>query len=192
MQAQNVEFFLKNHPPNKPLTPKLIETTIKFNVARRSLSPFLQRKIHEKSFIIYNRDLSPSEANQKDQAVTKQYTLPFIFPNKPSNTNPLQIYKKNLKVLLNEANKKKKEKIDLRIMNFTEKIGRLIDKSHKTSREREKLTERLTAKASEKYERNKGQGFVKEFQVKTLEKEFQKLAVKIGEKPLKKKRNERK
>lgn len=179
---------MRNHSPNKPLTPKLIETTIKFNVARRSLSPFLQRKIHEKSFLIYNRDLSPSQANQKDQAVTNQYKLPFIFPNRPSNTNPLQTYQENLKLLLNEANKKKKEKVDLRIMNFTEKIGRLIDKSHKTDREREKLTERLTAKASEKHERNMGQGFVKEYDVRTLEKDFEKLALKIGEKPTKRKR----
>ena len=170
--------FLNYSPPNR-LTPKVIENTIKKNLTKRSLSPFLLRKIHDNSFIIYNRDLSPSQMHQKDTALENQCKLPFIFPNKKPD-NPLKTFQKEFKNMLDEANHRKMQKIDLKIMNFSEQMERLIAQSQKTTRDQTKLTERIIEKANEKHEGKMGIFYMKKFEVKEIEGEFRRLARKMA------------
>ena len=166
------------------LSPKLIEGKILRNFSKRSLSPYLQRKIQDNSYVIYHREQSPSVQNQEQNALNNLNKLPFIFPNKEGN-KAKNLCKKEMKALIGAENQKQFKRFDMQINNFEEKIERLIALSKRNEREHKIISQKVKEKVNRKENSSLGRAvkMAKEnYEINEISKEFKRLVRKIGTK----------
>ena len=172
-EIQTTPIKLRKSPIFCHFSPESIEKNVISFLPKRSLSPYLYRKIQDNSLTIFQRDRSPSK-----QDIASKSKLPFIFPDKNRVVNA---YKKEyelevVNVLKNVENAKYK-RFTYKITHFKEKLDRLISQNACKIKENQALQLKLKEKAENNkktYRSHIG------YEVNEIDRSFKTLIRKIG------------
>lgn len=176
----NQTFFQKKRNASPPL---LIEKEIKKEIPKRSLSPYLTRKIHDSSFKI-SRESSPKTSRQ-EKTILNQNPLYFCLPallNKEKISIKNQ-YEKEMNFLKESSQKDPIQKNAVKIIFTKEKISRIISKNQRIIEKNKNFDTNFKEIATNKYRQNLGKFSCKEYEILELEKTFKNLSKKIAAKP---------
>lgn len=175
--TQNHKFITKS--------PVFLEKSLLKTVPKRSLSPYLQRKIHEKSRDLFksprnsqNFELSPRNIQEKSAL---PYFLPAVF--KKDEAFLRKMYEKQVNSLIISQKNRAFSPNSAKISWFSEKISRLVAKNQQKIDEHGRITKEIKEIHQKSGEKTGKLGKIpaKSYEIRELEEKFKKLARKTKE-----------